>query len=94
MARTPNPVTYVSSDRTSLRNQLQSEKVYPTSRIALSVGPLVRNKISATLYIAAVYDGVMIMIIRDIYTTIYPEIGLSVQWNRTNQSVAVCGSLW
>ena len=43
--------------------QLQSEKVYPTSRIALSVGPLVRNKISATLYIAAVYDVVMIMII-------------------------------
>ena len=23
-----------------------------------------------------------------------PEIGLSVQWSRTNQSVAVCGSLW
>ena len=39
------------------------KKVYPTSRIALSVGPLVCNKISATLYIAAVYDVVMIMII-------------------------------
>ena len=23
-----------------------------------------------------------------------PEIALSVQWSRTNQSVAVCGSLW
>ena len=23
-----------------------------------------------------------------------PEIGLSVQWSTTNQSVAVCGSLW
>ena len=37
--------------------------------------------------------------VRDIcimyYVLLYiPEIGLSVQWSRTNQSVAVCGSLW
>ena len=34
--------------------------------------------------------------VRDIYSSsssMTPDIGLSVQWSRSNQSVAVCGSL-
>ena len=40
---------------------------------------------------ALVVGGVRDTYIYPIHPSIHPEIALSVQWSRTNQSVAVCG---
>ena len=43
---------------------------------------------------ALVVGGVRDICIDRVVVVYTPEIGLSVQWSTTNQSVAVCGSLW
>ena len=44
---------------------------------------------------ALVVGGVRDICIDGVVVVVYtPEIGLSVQWSTTNQSVAVSGSLW
>ena len=45
------------------------------------------------LFVSTASGALVVGGVRDI-CSIYPEIGLSVQWSTTNQSVAVCGSLW
>ena len=54
-------------------------------------------KLLKICFISTASGALVVGGVRDICSSIdgyIPEIGLSVQWSRTNQSVAVCGSLW
>ena len=62
----------------------------------LLMGPALNiiSTASGALVVGGVSDIVCMYVVVVVVVVVSPEIGLSVQWSRTNQSVAVCGSLW
>ena len=67
-------------------------KTFQCLFISTASGALVISTASGALVVGGVRDICsMYNIVVVVYT---PEIGLSVQWSTTNQSVAVSGSLW
>ena len=60
----------------------------------LLMGPALNiiSTASGALVVGGVSDIVCMYVV--VVVVVSPEIGLSVQWSRSNQSVAVCGSLW
>ena len=57
--------------------------------------PNIVNVVLDVIFVSTASGALVVGGVRDIcmYPSQSPEIALSVQWSRTNQSVAVCGSL-
>ena len=63
---------------------------------SLHIGQPLSSSIVINSFISTASGALVVGGVRDIctmYVSNPPEIALSVQWSRTNQSVAVCGSL-
>ena len=71
-----------------------SASKFPATDVSDCKKPQTDSEQNINLFVSTASGALVVGGVRDIVVVVSPEIGLSVQWSRTNQSVAVCGSLW
>ena len=85
-----NDITIVRCEAMSHLVRLRGKDTVQTAHCALQI------KVNTGCFFSTASGALVVGGVRDISHPIHPipEIALCVQWSRTNQSVAVCGSLW